>query len=133
MLGDEMKMMDETIAQIKITVSIPVYNVEKYIDRCLRSVLDQDFSESYEVLVVDDCGCDRSIEIIESILKEHPKGNLVRIIHHEKNKGLGPSRNTAIDNARGQYIFFLDSDDWVSHDCLSVLYEKATETNADAV
>ena len=125
--------MDVTFEQTKITVGIPVYNVEKYIDKCLRSVLNQNFSESYEVLVIDDCGSDCSIEVVENIIKDHPKGNLVRIIHHEKNKGLGPSRNTAMDNAKGQYIFFLDSDDWISHDCLSVLYKKAIETNADAV
>lgn len=125
--------MEVTFEQTKITVGIPVYNVEKYIDKCLRSVLNQNFSESYEVLVIDDCGSDSSIEVVENIIKDHPKGNLVRIIRHEKNKGLGPSRNTAIENANGQYIFFLDSDDWISHDCLSVLYKKAIETNADAV
>lgn len=117
----------------KITIGIPVYNVEKYIDKSLRSVLDQNFSEPFEILVIDDCGNDRSIGIVEDLIKGHPRGDVVHIIHHEKNKGLGPSRNTAMENASGQYIFFLDSDDWISNDCLSVLYKKAIETDADAV
>ena len=116
-----------------ITIVIPTYNVSQYIEKCLLSVLNQDFQGWIEVLVIDDCGQDDSINKVESIIQRHKRGGLVRIIHHEKNKGLGPSRNTGIDAAKGDYIFFLDSDDWISNNCLSTLFKKIKETNADFV
>ena len=118
---------------IKITVAIPVYNVSRYVEKSLCSALNQDFQDDYEVLVVDDCGTDDSMEIVHNVVANHTRGNIVRIIQHEKNKGLGPARNTSIENARGKYLFFLDSDDWISTDCLSVLYKEAEAMNADAV
>ena len=116
---------------IKVTVAIPVYNVEKYVEKSLYSALDQNFSYAYEVLIIDDCGNDRSMEIVQRIISSHPKGNITRVIKHEHNKGLGPARNTAIENANGEFLFFLDSDDWISVDCLSVLFQRAIETGSD--
>ncbi|WP_088627062.1 glycosyltransferase [Fibrobacter sp. UWB5] len=118
---------------IKVSIAIPVYNVSKYVEKSLRSALDQDFQEKYEIILVDDCGTDDSMMVVDRVIASHARGNIVRIIRHEKNMGLGPARNTAINNANGLYIFFLDSDDWISQDCLSVLYKKAVETKADAV
>lgn len=118
---------------IEVTIAIPVYNVAKYVEKSLLSALEQDFKKSFEVLVVDDCGTDDSMSIVRRIMEHHPKGNLVRILKHDENRGLGPARNTAIQNACGKYLFFLDSDDWISSNCLSVLYERASATNADAV
>lgn len=115
----------------KVTIAIPVYNVEKYVEKSILSALNQDFKYPYEVLIIDDCGKDDSMNIIERIKNEHSKGNLIRIVKHEQNKGLGPARNTSIENARGEYLFFLDSDDWISENCLSVLYRKAEETDSD--
>jgi len=117
----------------EITIAIPIYNVEKYIEKSLRSALDQDFSLSYEILIVDDRGIDRSIEIVEQIKKGHPKGELIRIIQHENNLGLGEARNTAIDHAYGKYLFFLDSDDWITSDCLAHLYALAEKHKAEVV
>lgn len=117
----------------RISIVIPTYNVSKYVEKCLLSVLNQDFKGSFEVLVIDDCGIDDSINKVDAIINMHPRGRLIRIIHHETNKGLGPSRNTGIDNAQGKYIFFLDSDDWISQDCMSILYNKIVETDADFV
>lgn len=114
-----------------ITIAIPVYNVEKYVEKSLRSALDQDFSLSYEILVIDDCGNDRSMEIVHEIQEVHPQGGKIRIVKHEHNKGLGPARNTSIEHAKGNYLFFLDSDDWISSNCLSVLYQRAVETESD--
>lgn len=118
---------------IKVSIAIPVYNVSKYVEKSLRSALNQDFQEDYEVLVIDDCGTDNSMEIVRNVVANHVRGNIVRIIQHEKNMGLGPARNTSIENAQGKYLFFLDSDDWISTDCLSVLYKEAEAENADAV
>lgn len=117
----------------KVTIAIPVYNVEKYVEKSLRSALDQKFDAPFEVLIIDDRGNDRSMEIVHDIVESHPRGSIVRVVTHETNKGLGPARNTAIENAKGEYLFFLDSDDWISDDCLSLLYRKALETGAEMV
>lgn len=114
-----------------ITVAIPVYNVEKYIEKSLCSALKQNFTGTYEILIIDDCGSDNSMTIVNTLAKKHSKGSLIRIIKHPYNKGLGPARNTAIAEAKGRYLFFLDSDDWISENCLSTLYSKAEETKAE--
>lgn len=109
----------------EITIIIPVYNVEKYIERCLISALEQDFSGSYEILIIDDCGSDGSMLLVEEFAKTHPKGHLIRIVRHLENRGLGEASNTGIKEAKGKYVYFLDSDDWISNDCLSLLYNEA--------
>lgn len=114
-----------------VTIAIPVYNVEKYVDKSLRSALEQNFTGTYEVLVIDDCGVDNSMAIVENLAKTHAKGHLIRIVRHSFNKGLGSARNTAIKEAKGRYLFYLDSDDWISENCLSALYSKAVENDAE--
>lgn len=116
-----------------ITIGFPVYNVERYVERSLRSALDQDFQYEYEVLIVDDCGTDKSMDIVKRVCSAHPHGDRVRIIRHEENKGLGAARNTIIENATSKYLFFLDSDDWMKSECLSTLYNIAEAKNAEVV
>lgn len=116
----------------KVSVGFPVYNVEKYVYKSLMSILDQVF-DSFEVIIVDDCGNDRSIEIISNLLKSHPTRNHTHIIRHEQNKGLAEARNTAIKNAKGKYIYFLDSDDYITPNALSTLYSAAEKYQADVV
>ena len=99
----------------KVTLSMPIYNVALYVERALLSALNQTF-ESIEFLIVDDKGSDNSMDIVRRIISEHPRGKDVRIIEHEKNIGLGATRNTAIDNANGEYLFFMDSDDEITPD-----------------
>lgn len=118
--------------QYKITVGYPVYNVEKYVYKSLKSILDQDFI-GYEVILVDDCSNDNSINIVLDLLASHPNGNIVNIIKHKENAGLSVARNTAIDNASGKYIYFVDSDDFIPANALSVLYKTAEEYNTDVV
>lgn len=115
-----------------VTIGIPVYNAEKYIERCLISVLDQTF-EDYEVLVVDDRGTDNSILKVEEIANNHVNGKKLRIVHHDRNKGVAEARNTIIDEASGKYLFFMDSDDRISEDAISLLFDKAENTNAETV
>ncbi|TWP25145.1 glycosyltransferase family 2 protein [Apibacter muscae] len=110
-----------------ITVSIPIYNCEKYIERCIGSVLRQTYS-NIEILLIDDKGIDSSLHIIKKIQAEYP--TKIRIIEHSKNLGLSIVRNTGIDNAKGEYIFFLDSDDEISSDCIQKLYDRASSTGA---
>ena len=95
--------------QIKVSVIIPVFNQEKYIGRCLRSILSQSFEESfYEVIVIDDGSSDYSIKILEAF------SDKIKIIKHKKNLGLPSALNSAIKNAKGKYLVRLDSDDYIN-------------------
>lgn len=111
---------------------MPIYNVAPYVERALLSALNQTF-ESIEFLIVDDRGSDNSMEIVHKIVAEHPRGKDVRIIEHPHNIGLGATRNTAIDNAQGEYLFFMDSDDEITPDCIEVLYKAMMEEPVDFV
>ena len=114
----------------EVSVGMPVWGVEKFIKRCLLSILDQDF-EDMEVLVIDDCGPDKSIEIAESIASTHPKGNKIRIIRQPQNMGCWAARNRVLDEAQGKYILLVDSDDYMEDGAIPKLYKRAEETNAD--
>lgn len=111
-----------------ITVIIPVYNSEKYIEKCLTSVTNQIY-KNLEIIVVDDGSSDNSIDIIKNYAK---KDNRIKIFSQE-NQGLSAARNVGLDLATGEYIVFLDSDDWLELDALSVAYEILTENNAEVV
>lgn len=114
---------------IKVSIIIPIYNVEKYISECLDSVCNQTLKE-IEILCIDDCGKDNSINIVKEYLK---KDNRIKIIRHDKNKGLSGARNTGIRNAIGEYIGFVDSDDYISLNFYENLYNLAKKENADIV
>ncbi len=117
-----------------ISVIIPVYNVAHYIEQCIESICIQTcFAEGVEVelILVDDCGTDNSIPLARAILLAHKLK--YSVIKHNKNRGLSAARNTGMEEATGRYVFFLDSDDCISVDCLSKLYAKAESTGADIV
>lgn len=116
-----------------ITIGFPVYNVERFVERSLLSALEQNFEHPYEILVVDDCGKDSSMDIVVRMAASHPKGSAIRIVKHPQNKGLGDASNTIIDSALGEWLIFLDSDDRLTPDCLKLLYDKAIAENADFV
>ena len=119
---------------VKVSVCIPVYGVEKYIERCARSLFEQTMAEGIEFIFVNDCTKDRSIEILEQVLSEYPqRKEQVKIIHHKKNGGLVAARNTGLKHATGDYIIHCDSDDWVDLNMYEAMYNKAIETNADMV
>lgn len=115
-----------------ISIIIPIYNVAPYIERCLLSVLNQTYDD-LEVLLIDDCGIDDSMEIARSIIANHPKQRKVKILVHEYNRGLSAARNTGIENAIGDYLFFLDSDDSLPHDAIAKLVEPTMDFNYDLV
>ena len=122
------------MSECVITIAIPVYNVESYVEKSLLSAINQDISEKYEILIVDDCGSDSSMDVVSKLMAENQKSNCVfRIVKHLKNMGLGEARNTAIKEASGKYLFFLDSDDWIVEDCLTMLYSRMAQENADVV
>lgn len=117
----------------KVSVIIPVYGVEKYIERCARSLFEQTLDD-IEFIFVDDCTKDKSIEILESVLEEYPQRKpQTKIVHHEVNKGLPSARRTGIEIATGEYIAHCDSDDWVDVTMYEKMYEKAYSGDFDMV
>lgn len=121
--------------KIKPLVSIctPVYRVERYIEECVQSILDQTYN-NIELLLVDDCGGDHSIELAEQVLNTNAKeGFTYRIIRSEHNEGVSAARNKAMRAATGKYIFCLDSDDKLLPQCIEKLVTRAEETDADVV
>lgn len=114
-----------------VSINIPVYKCENYILRCLESVKNQTY-KNLEIILVNDATPDNSIEIIEKFISENPDLN-IQLLHHEKNSGLSVVRNTGIDNSSGKYIYMLDSDDYISNDCIEKLVELAEKENTDIV
>lgn len=117
-----------------ISIIIPIYHVEAYIADCLKSVICQSCLEKgvqVECILVDDCGKDRSIEICEQLIENYTGRVAFRILHHEHNRGLSAARNTGMQQARGEYVIFVDSDDQLKPHCLERLYERITSTHAD--
>lgn len=110
----------------EISVVIPVYNVENYLRHCIDSVLSQSFKD-LEVLLIDDGSTDSSGDICD----EYAKADEHITVIHKENGGLSDARNVGIDNAKGENIFFLDSDDYIENNSLSVLYENLVRENAD--
>lgn len=117
----------------KISIIIPIYKVEKYIERCARSLFEQTLDD-IEYLFIDDCSPDKSIEVLKDILDEYPHRKSQTIIHRmERNKGQAAVRYWGVKNATGDYLIHCDSDDWVELDMYRSLYKEAILTNADIV
>ena len=121
----------------KVSVLIPVYGVEKYIERCARSLFEQTLDD-IEFIFVDDCTPDRSIEILKSVIEKYrlrfaEKKYDVRIVSMPTNSGQAPVRRHGIQSATGDYIIHCDSDDWVDVTMYEKMYNKAIEEDADMV
>lgn len=116
----------------KVTIVIPIYNVELFIERCLLSAFNQSF-ESIEYLLIDDKGSDKSIEIAKKIVESHHRKRDIKFINHPHNLGLGATRNTGITNAKGEYVYFLDSDDTIPTYAIEKLYEVVSNEKIDVV
>lgn len=117
----------------KVSILIPVYGVEKYIERCARSVFEQTY-DNMEIIFGDDCSPDHSIEIMQKVLEDYPaRKNQVRIRKHVTNCGLAAVRNTLIAAATGDFICHVDSDDWIDKDMVKSFVEKQKEEDSDIV
>lgn len=116
-----------------ISIIIPVYNVEKYIAECLQSVVSQTYGGKIECLIVDDCGTDNSIAVAEKFIQEHDSRVEFKILHHAKNRGLSAARNTGVEAATGDYVYFFDSDDYISEDCIETLVQPLAKLDYDVV
>lgn len=118
----------------EISVIIPIYKVERFIERCARSLFGQTMQEGVEFIFVDDATPDNSIDILQRVLEEYPmRKKQSRILRNKVNKGLPASRNVGLSVAKGEYIFHCDSDDFVEFDMLASFYEYAKMNDADIV
>ena len=116
-----------------VSIIIPICNVEQYITACLKSVRAQTYTD-YEVILIDDCGTDGSMKIVNDYVNLNLNDrNSWRVIRHEKNRGLSAARNTGTAEAKGKYIYYLDSDDTITPDCLGKLVTEAERTKAEMV
>lgn len=119
------------MVSLKVSVIVPVYNVSEYIVRCWDSIKNQSY-KNLEVLFVDDCGTDDSIAKLEACIASVEEGD-VKILHHARNRGLSAARNTGLEVATGDYVYFLDSDDDITSDCIKSLVAPLSERKYDLI
>ena len=118
---------------MKVSVCVPIYGVEMYIEQCAVSLFEQTYKD-IEYVFVNDCTPDKSIEVLKSVIERYPdRKNQVKIINHEHNLGLAGARNTAVENATGEYILPIDSDDWLDPDAIAKLISAAKAQDSDFI
>lgn len=113
----------------KISVIVPIYNVEPYIDECMRSLVTQTLHDM-EIICVDDCGTDKSMDIVR---KYADTDNRIKIIKNKQNSGIATTRNVGLDNSDAEYIMFCDPDDWFDVDMCKKMYDTITRDKTDIV
>lgn len=117
----------------KVSILVPIYNAEKYIRKCAKSLFEQTYN-NIEYLFVDDASTDNSICELQHVLLEYPmRWKSVKIIRHEKNCGIAVTRNDLIKQTTGDYLMFVDSDDWISNNAVDLLISTAESNNSDIV
>lgn len=114
--------------KIKVSVIVPIYNCEEYLEECIKSIINQTLNQ-IEIILVDDGSTDKSLEICN---KYKQKDNRIKIIHQE-NQGVSRSRENGLKEARGEYISFIDADDYIAFDFLERLFEKIDSKKADLI
>lgn len=116
-----------------VSIIVPIYNVERYVERCVRALFEQTFS-SLEYVFVDDCTPDHSLEMIECIATCYPhRAAAVQFVHHSENRGVSAARNSGLLAANGDYIIFCDGDDWMEFYAIEKMYGVAIDSGADVV
>ena len=116
-----------------VSICVPIYGVEKYIERCARSLFEQTY-DNIEYVFVNDCTKDRSIDILNKVIEDYPqRKNKIQIINHDKNKGLAGARNTGVQVASGDWILWVDSDDYIDTTTVDKLICAQKINNADIV
>ena len=113
---------------MKVTIIVPVYNLCNYISKCINSIMSQTY-EDIEIIIVNDGSTDNSISEINKLASTDNR----IIVIDKKNEGVSVARNIGIERATGKYIMFVDGDDWIDHDMVEKLVNKAEETNSDFV
>lgn len=115
---------------IKVSILVPLYNVEKYVRRCVESLFSQTY-HNIEYVFVNDCTPDKSMEIIDDCINKYGIRDKCKIISHQQNQGICASRNDCLANASGDYFLFVDSDDYIDCDMVELLVAAAIRNNAD--
>lgn len=119
------------MSQPLVSVLVPIYNVEKYIERCARSIFEQAY-ENLEIIFVNDCTPDNSVGVLRKVLAEYPNRIAqTQIINHEKNLGLAGARLTGLKTSTGKYIQNIDSDDYIDKNMISEMVALAKQEKAD--
>ncbi len=114
----------------KLSIIIPVYNVEKYVAKCIESCINQNFSSvDYEIIIINDGSTDKSLEIVNVIAEK--QDNIT--VFSQKNRGLSLARNKGLELAQGEYIWFIDSDDWIEANCLASIIETLIDVDVLAM
>lgn len=109
---------------VRISIIIPVYKVEAYVRRCIESILVQDSTKAIiECIIIDDCTPDRSMDVVHEITDYYRGPITFFFLRHKNNKGLSAARNTGLQHATGDYVLFVDSDDWLKPDCIHLFVE----------
>lgn len=117
----------------KVSILVPIYGAEKYIERCAVSLFEQTY-DNIEYIFVNDCTKDRSMEVLDNVMKRYlHRQRQILIINHDHNRGLAAARNTAIDTATGDFVIHVDNDDWIEASTVEKCVKKQQETNADIV
>ena len=116
--------------KVKVSILVPFYKVEKYVGRCVESLFTQTYP-NIEYVFVNDNTPDKSLEIINEYIDKYKVRDKSKIIHHKENKGICTSRNDCLDNATGDYVLFIDSDDYIDKDMVELLVEAARKEDAD--
>lgn len=116
-----------------VSILVPVYGVEKYIERCARSLFEQTF-QNLEYIFVDDCSRDKSIELLHNIINDYPsRKSQIKIIRHEQNRGLAAVRNTAVQEAKGAFVCHVDSDDYIEPNTIEIMVNVQMKNHSDIV
>lgn len=114
-----------------VTIAIPIFGVDKYIETCVISLFEQTYL-NIEFLFINDCTIDNSIEVLNNVIKNYPqRKKQIRIVEHTHNRGLAAARNTAVELANGEYIFHVDSDDYIEKNAIEILVNEAIHNKAD--
>ena len=113
---------------IYISVIIPIYKAEDYIERCARSLMEQTMKDGIEFLFINDCTPDNSMTILRRVIANYPeRGHQIRIIENNKNLGVSATRRLGVNEANGDYIGWCDSDDWVESEAFERMYDATRQ------
>ena len=115
---------------IKVSILVPFYKVEKYVGRCIESLFTQTYT-NIEYVFVNDCTPDKSMEVINEYIEKYGVAERCKMIVHEQNQGISASRNDCLDNMTGDYFLFVDGDDYINKDMVELLVDAAVRENAD--
>lgn len=129
----ETNLISGVVNQAKVTVLVPVYNVEPFIERCAHSLFRQTYG-NIEFVFANDCTSDKSIVVLKKIIEQYPdRKDQITILEHSQNKGIGATRNSLLKAATGDYLMWVDSDDFISEDAVEVLVSKIEEYGSDII